>query len=309
MSSSGDGSSERDRILVVDDDPAILKLLGVALEQSGYHCTTADSSEAALLSLDADLYQMLIVDKNLPGLDGLQLVRIVHMLSPDLPILLITGFPSQESARDAAAIGITNYICKPVDLTDFRRTVSEALKSSCLTYSSAQQRFGSTFPPGTLPVVLARLSTSQAADVIGDRPVDLDLLHGHSVLVIEPDEVLRRELVAILDVPECRVDAFADAGQAADHIRREGYDLLIGAPDVLEASGELAEQSPRPPLGCIARMERDDLEQIIGAMQIGARGLIAPPFSASGVFRELSRVMCGLDDERLARASTSSIPP
>jgi DNA-binding NtrC family response regulator len=308
-SSSKTGAGDAPRILVVDDDPAILKLLGAVLEQDGVLCTIAESSEAALLCLDAELYRMLIVDKNLPGLDGIQLARIVHMLSPDLPILLITGYASSESAREAAAIGVKGYIRKPIDVDEFRRSVQENLRRSSLSFTRAQWRFGSTFPPGTLPVVLARLSSRTMADDEDGDAIDLDLLRGHSVLVVEQDEEDRAALSAILDVPECRVDAFGSLADAADHVERSGYDLLVGTPEVLAASGDLAERSPRPVLGNIAIMERDDLDSIVEAIEFGARGLIAPPFAASKVFHEISRVMRGVADERLARSNPSDAPP
>jgi len=291
------------RILLVDDDPTILKLLGVVLEREGLRCTTAESAEAALLSLDADLYRMLIVDKNLPGLDGMQLARIVHMLSPDLPILLITGYASPESAREAGAIGVAGYIRKPVDSDDFRRMVHDTLGRGAPAFSRAQLRFGSTFPPGTLPVVLARLSSRIGSRDDQDDAVDLDLLRDRALLLIEAGDDPRRQLVEILEVPECRVAAFARADEALEHIEREGFDLLIGAPEVLAGRAELFARSPRPPLGNIAIMPRDGLDEIIAAIGAGARGLIAPPFSASGVFSEISRVMRGLNDERLARIS------
>lgn len=302
MSTSSKGAADdAARILVVDDDPAILKLLGAVLEREGYHCTTAESSEAALLCLDADLYRMLIVDKNLPGLDGMQLARIVHMLSPDLPILLITGYASRESVREAAAIGVADYIRKPIDSDDFRRVVGDNLRCSSPSFSQAQQRFGSTFPPGTLPVVIARLSsTSRGAARDGDV-AGLELLRGSSLLLIEPRDELRRQLSEILDVPECRVDAFETVSGALSHVEQHGFDLLLGAPDVLAALGELAAQSPRDPLASVAIMGRDDLDEAIEAIHLGARGLIAPPFVASRVFGELVLVMKGLADERLAR--------
>jgi DNA-binding NtrC family response regulator len=304
MSSSSESDSDGPaRVLVVDDDPTVLKLIGVLLDKEGLDSTLVESGEEALLRLDTNLFELLIFDKNLPGLDGMQLARIVHLLAPDVPILLVTGYASAESARDAAALGVSDYIRKPVDADDFRRVVSENLRRSSPVFSTAQLRFGSTFPPGTLPVVLARLSSHKSDDDTIAESVDLDLLSGHRVLVIEGDAELRRELVAILGVPECRVDAFESLAAAADHIEIEGFDLLISEPEVLPEGAKLGAQGPRAPMGSIAIMERDDLDEIVVAIRAGARGLIAPPFAASGVFREISRVMRGLADERLARSS------
>jgi DNA-binding NtrC family response regulator len=302
-SSSKSESGGAARVLVVDDDPTVLKLIGVLLDREGLDSTLVESGEEALLQLDTNLFELLIIDKNLPGLDGMQLARIVHLLSPDVPILLVTGYASTESAREAAALGITDYIPKPIDADEFCRVVSENLRSSSPVFSSAQLRFGTTFPPGTLPVVLARLSSHDEVGGQGEEKVDLALLSGHRVLVIEGDAKLRQELVAILGIPECRVDAFESVEAAAEHAELHGFDLLVATPDGLSRSAQLSAASPRATRGCIAIAERDDLDEIVEAIRAGARGLIAPPFAASRVFREISRVLRGLDDERLARSS------
>ena len=304
MSSSSEGSSDgAARVLVVDADPTVLTLLGVLLEKEGLHSTLVETGEDALLELDTNLFDLLIFDKNLPGLDGMQLARIVHLLSPDVPILLVTGYASTESAREAAALGVSDYIRKPIDADEFRRVVNENMRCSSPVFSNAQQRFGSTFPPGTLPVVLARLSTQGDDDETVAERVDLDLLTGHRVLVIEQQAELRRELVSILGVPECRVDSFETVEAAANHIEVEGYDLLIGAPAVIAEGARMGAQSPRAPLCNIAILENDDLDEVIGAIHAGARGVITPPLAASSVFREISRVLKGVADERLARTS------
>jgi DNA-binding NtrC family response regulator len=296
---------DRLRVLLVDDDPGIRKLIGILLEKQGLHCTRAENSEEALLCLENSLFNLLIIDKNLPGLDGMQLARIVHLLSPEIPILLITGYASEESAREAAALGIVDYIRKPIDIDRFRQVVSDNLRRTMPVASRAQKRFQSTFPPGTLPAVVARLSAPPRVEIREDETPASELIRGVSILIIERDDGVRRKLVELLGLTECRVAGFKTTVHARAHVQQHGYDVLIGKPEVLIAGKGLVEQSPRPPLGSIAIMERDDLDQVIAAIRLEARGVIAPPFLTSHVFRELARVMKGLADERTARACAS----
>jgi DNA-binding NtrC family response regulator len=257
------------------------------------------------LCLEGGLYNMLIVDKNLPGLDGMQLARIVHLLSPNMPILVITGYGSEESARDAAALGVRDYVRKPIDIDCFRRTVHEHLRRTTPVPSRAQRRYRSTFPPGTLPAVVARLSAPPKVPLREDETPAAELLMGVSVLLVERRGQVREKLVEILGYTECRIAAFQTVAHARAHVERHGFDVLLGAPEVLLASRSLFDQCPRPPLGSLAIMERDELDEVIEAIRLDARGVIAPPFATTDVFRELARMMKGLADERTARAYAS----
>jgi len=292
---------DKQRVLLVDDDPAIRKLLGIVLEKEGLHCTRAESSEDALRCLKDSLFHLLIIDKNLPRIDGLQLARIVHLMSPDLPILMITGYASGESVREAAALGIREYIRKPIDIDVVRQMVSSHMPEGDPPASRAQKRFQSTFPPGTLPSVFFRMSEPHQVLIRGDETPKSGLVRGVSILIVERDDDVRHKLVELLGKTECQVAGFETTVDARAHVQQQGYDVLIGRPDVLIAVKELADQCPRPPLGSIAIMEQNEVDNLIEGIRLGARGVIIPPFPASDVFLELARVMKGLADERTAR--------
>lgn len=302
MSSRFDDGEAALRVLLVDDDPGIRKLLGILLEKEGLSCTRAGNSEEALLCLENQGFELVIVDKNLPGLNGMQLARIIHLLSPSTPILVITGFASEESAREAAALGVTEYIRKPIDIDAFRRTVLDALRRSTPVPGRSAKRFQSTFPPGTLPAVVARLSEPPRVEMQDDDTPAVELFRGISVLLIERDDRLRRKLVEILGVTECQVAAFTSAAHARAHVQQHGFDILIASREVLVSARGIVDQAPRVPMGSIAIMERDGLDEVIEAIRLDARGVIAPPLTTHDVLGELGRIMKGLADERTARA-------
>lgn len=296
---------ESAQVLLVDDDPDLRKMIGILLKQMGLQCTAVESSEEAMLCLENQGYELVIVDKNLPGLSGLQLARIIHLLSPETPILLITGYASEETAREAAALGITEYIRKPIDIDDFRRTVDTAVRHTSSSPVRSAKRFRSTFPPGTTSALVARLSKPPKIEMQDDNTPSVELFRGVSVLLIERDDNVRRRLVEIIGLTSSPIVSFTSVRQARAHVERRGFDLLIARHSVLTAARSLIEASPKPPLGTVAIMQHGGLDEVIEAIQIQARGVLSPPFVATNVMLELGRVMKGLADERTARACAS----
>lgn len=104
------------RVLVVDDEAAILTLLGLAFEEAGLTLEAAASTEEAIERLKTMAFESILVDKNLPGKSGIELVQWVRERNRTVPIVVMTGFSSAESARDALNLGIDRYIEKPFDV-------------------------------------------------------------------------------------------------------------------------------------------------------------------------------------------------
>jgi DNA-binding NtrC family response regulator len=302
MSHQYDIDDDSARVLLVDDDLGLRKMIGILLEKEGLRCTRAENSEEALLCLENQGFELVIVDKNLPGLSGLQLARIIHLLSPQTPIVIITGFASEETAREAAALGVVEYIRKPIDIEKFRHVVRDTLRRSTPVPGRSAKRFQSTFPPGTLPAIVARLSEPPRVEMQDDDTPSVELFRGISVLLVERDDGARRRLAEILGLTGSQVASFKSLHQARVHVERHGFDLLIAGREVLVAAGGLFDATPRTPLGSIAIMRHGGLDEVIDAIELKARGVISPPFVATNVMLELGRVMKGLADERTARA-------
>lgn len=106
------------RVLVVDDEQQMLDLLVEVLARIDLTPLTADTPDAALDTLRAassrgEPIDLAIVDKNLPGMDGLELIRAMRELRPSLPVMMITGYSSADSAVAAADLGVVGYVLKP----------------------------------------------------------------------------------------------------------------------------------------------------------------------------------------------------
>lgn len=108
----------RDRILVVDDDPSMRMLLTGVLEFEGLEVQTAPESATALELCATRTFALFLIDYLLPEMDGLTLARAIRGQHPESPMALITGSAHLVSEADLAAAGITRLFTKPFDLDE-----------------------------------------------------------------------------------------------------------------------------------------------------------------------------------------------
>ncbi|HYA28850.1 MAG TPA: sigma-54 dependent transcriptional regulator, partial [Acidobacteriota bacterium] len=138
------------RILIADDDEVSCQLFAETLEDDGYSVEKVISGDRALARLSAESYDLLIVDVRMPGTTGLEVTRVVHERFPALPVIVMTAFGSIETAVEAIHEGAFDFISKPMNLAELRKTVEKALaqralqrridRSSEPTNDSARQR-------------------------------------------------------------------------------------------------------------------------------------------------------------------------
>lgn len=116
---------ERENILIVDDDIHILELLQRHLHSLNYHTFRAISVEQAVQILKESDIDLLITDIQMPEVDGLQLLKYTAEHYPQLPKLVITGFPSVEGALDVIRSGATGYLTKPFTKEELKLAVQK----------------------------------------------------------------------------------------------------------------------------------------------------------------------------------------
>jgi excisionase family DNA binding protein len=120
----------RSRILLVDDDESVRRLLSGMLE-TAYDVEVATDGETAMQLLrepDAH-YDLLISDLNLPGIDGLMLIRQAQRINPSLPAIVITGYSSESSAIEALNLGVAGYLTKPFGTPQVLAAAAKALSA------------------------------------------------------------------------------------------------------------------------------------------------------------------------------------
>lgn len=103
------------RILVVDDEPLVGAVLRELFVDAGFHVDTTTTGEDAMMRLDAGGTHLVLADKNLPGLSGLDLLRYVKDVHPGVEVVMMTGYASLESAIEALDMGASAYLLKPFD--------------------------------------------------------------------------------------------------------------------------------------------------------------------------------------------------
>jgi DNA-binding response OmpR family regulator/predicted regulator of Ras-like GTPase activity (Roadblock/LC7/MglB family) len=116
------------RILLVDDDETFRMTISEALRTEKYEIETADGAIQALKKLKADKYAIMITDLNMPGIDGIELIRQAIKVDPYMQVIIATGFPSNESQLEAFKLGVFNYIVKPFTLERLLEIIEKSLQ-------------------------------------------------------------------------------------------------------------------------------------------------------------------------------------
>ena len=103
------------RVLVVDDEASLRQTFARILHQLGCEVTTASDGSEALQRLEVAPYDLVYLDIRLPGMDGLQVLRLIHDRYPQLAVVLLTAYASINSAVEAVRLGATDYLIKPIN--------------------------------------------------------------------------------------------------------------------------------------------------------------------------------------------------
>jgi two-component system response regulator PilR (NtrC family) len=115
------------KILVVDDDASIRNMLSIVLKNSGYDAATADSSESALKRLKTETFHLIISDIKMPGISGIELLKKIKVINPEIPVIMITAFASANDAVEAMKLGAEDYITKPFNLDELKLIIKKSL--------------------------------------------------------------------------------------------------------------------------------------------------------------------------------------
>lgn len=127
------------RILIADDDEVSCQLFAETLESDGFTVEQVTSGEAALARLDAETYDLLLIDVRMPGTSGLAVTRIAHEKFPALPIVVMTAFGSIDTAVEAIHEGAFDFVSKPMNLAEIKTILSRALAQRSLQRRVEQQ--------------------------------------------------------------------------------------------------------------------------------------------------------------------------
>lgn len=131
---------ERLRILIVDDDESIRKVLVAVLEENEYVVDSAKDGKEAIEKTSRDFYNLALVDIRLPDIEGTKLIAKMKETTPRMRKLIITGYPSLQNAVDALNKGADAYIMKPFDMDKVLQTIKEQLEKQQEEKKYSQER-------------------------------------------------------------------------------------------------------------------------------------------------------------------------
>jgi DNA-binding NtrC family response regulator len=117
------------RVLIVDDEPSIRRILQVAFEKAGYSTVLAEDAEQALSSVESEELDCVVTDVTMPGRNGYELLRDIKSKYPELPVVIITAYGTIPQAVQAIRDGAFEYVTKPFDLEVLKKVVANALAS------------------------------------------------------------------------------------------------------------------------------------------------------------------------------------
>jgi two-component system response regulator (stage 0 sporulation protein F) len=299
------GSRHNSRVLVVDDEDVMRRLMTRAIGSAGHWCAATDSGEEAFELIERHSFDLAVLDKNLPDVSGIEITRRTRGFFRRFPVIIVTGYPTDESRREAEALGVSSYMVKPFDVEALRREVGLALdwfwRGSVRPPVAARSRPLPGRRSRPAPVE-ARRTERQFGGF--ENGIDLDA----AVLIVEPDDGIRIALADVLGEAGFRVVAFSSLHQAEIHVQHQGFDVLLTPPELVESTQHWAAMAPGdPPLGTVAVVDAIAVDRHIAAIQAGARGVLSPPFVGSRVVARLGSTVAQLRRERVRLSLPKSV--
>ncbi len=119
---------EAARILIIDDDENIRKVLKTILEDEGYIVDTADTAKKAIEQSEKTFYNLALIDVRLPDMEGIELLSKMRSTKPKMRKIIVTGYPTLQNAISAVNKGADAYIMKPFEVEKILQTIQEQLK-------------------------------------------------------------------------------------------------------------------------------------------------------------------------------------
>jgi signal transduction histidine kinase/DNA-binding response OmpR family regulator len=260
------------RVLVTDDDQAVRAMCGRALRRQGYQVDEAATGEAALASVGTGDYDLLLTDLRMPGMGGLAACQEIRRRDPDLPIVIMTGYGTIESAIEALEIGVSEFLLKPFRPDELVAAVARALTKTRLERENARLKalipifdlsrvFMSSVDLQEIPRHVARLARRET----GADQASVMLLTGDGHLAIWAAEGLADEVVQ-------QTRQRADEGIAGYAIAQREPVVLHGS---LEGDSRFTSHNSQP-VGsaiCLPLLHKD---RVLGVLNVSRSGAEAP---------------------------------
>ena len=128
-----------EHVLLVDDEQEFLDVMKERLETRGMKVSTEVSAEDALKRIESELFDALILDLKMPGIDGLEALKRAKTARPELQVILLTGHASVEKGVEAIKLGAMDFVEKPADLNALSEKIKRARQTKMLIVEKMNQ--------------------------------------------------------------------------------------------------------------------------------------------------------------------------
>jgi len=187
-------------VLIIEDDQEARVRLAKSIRREGFNVLTADDGKVGIDIAAKERPEIIVTDFNLPGANGLEVIKRVKALDADVEVILITAFGEFKTVVSAFNEGILDYIKKPIDLD---------LSFAALT--RPQQKIAEIKPDSPS----SSISTSPADDFVP------------TVLVVDDDEMMRNWVVQLLESNGCKIFTAEDGVVALEVFNRQKIDIVL----------------------------------------------------------------------------------
>ena len=186
-------SPEQNRLLIVDDDPELLRFLMEELSDAGHHCTGCDNGQDALLRWRQEQFDLVVLDWTLPDFSGVELCRRLRSSGNTTPVLMLTARDDVDERVQALDAGVDDYLTKPFNLKELHARVRARLRRGGYEQDARGEASGIALGDLRLDPIERRVERGERGIALSQREFELLLF-----LVRNADEVQSRQ--TILDV-------------------------------------------------------------------------------------------------------------
>ena len=130
----------KNKIIVIDDEPGMRDFLEIMLQKDGYIVETASDGPEALDKMDNSLFDLAITDIQMPIMNGIEVLKKINEKSPDTTVIMITAYASHETAIEAMKLGAYDYITKPFKIDEIKLIIKKALDKKKLERENTRLR-------------------------------------------------------------------------------------------------------------------------------------------------------------------------
>jgi signal transduction histidine kinase len=224
----------KSKILVVDDEPAVLTTVTAILGQEGYDVDAAVDGESAVRAIRERHYDLVLTDLKLPGVDGLGVLAEVQKQSPDTVTVMMTGYGSVDSALEAVQLGAYEYLLKPAGVHELKLAVRRSLERKRLSEIDTLYNVSRALTRMLEPSQIAAEVCRAVESVLGIENANLAVI-SRQFAVLHGDAGLGDFLassVLLERLADGRILGSDEDGSIADWARREGVTSAVFVPGI-----------------------------------------------------------------------------